>query len=181
MPRIMRDHDVGAGQPCQQFRRNGRKFRGVLNIKPRQSVNFSEVVPKQPVPFWRPHQPIGSFRQVAIFKDGHPGGADAHAGIIGRFKIEARDVHCVGHGMGLIQFTFNPNPAVDLAFIFSFAAKPAFLPNYFRFFKSLFLGENAVGPSIYKGFFALQTPRFRPSFCTHGADDASPTHAIMAP
>jgi len=54
-----------------------------------------------------------------------------------------------------------------------------FSPNYFRFFKSLFLGENPVGPSIYKAFFALQTPHFRPSFCTHRADDAFPTHAIL--
>ena len=72
-------------------------------------------------------------------------------------------------------------PPKPLEYPLSSAAETAFPPNYFRFFKSLFLGENAVGPSIYKGFFALQTPPFCPSFCTHGANDAFPTHAIMPP
>ncbi len=30
---------------------------------------------------------------MAILKDSNPGGADAHAGIIGRFKVEAGDNH----------------------------------------------------------------------------------------
>lgn len=93
--RNVRDHDVGAGQPFQEFRRNGGKFGSVLNIKPGQAVNFSKVLPKPSVRFWWPNQPIGGLHQDAILKDGHPGGTDADPRIIGRFKVYAREVHCV--------------------------------------------------------------------------------------
>ena len=94
---VMRNHEVGAVQPGQKFRRNGGKFRGIQNVEMRQVVNFNEVWQKPSVRFWRPHQPIRSFGQFAILKDGHPGGADAHARGIRRFKIEADKVHRLGH------------------------------------------------------------------------------------
>ena len=86
---VMRDHQIGASQPGQQFRRDVGKFRGIQNIQMRQAVTFNEVWQKPSVRFWWPHQPIRSFGQVAILKDGKPGGANAHARVIGRFKIEA--------------------------------------------------------------------------------------------
>ena len=39
---IMGNHEVGAVQPGQQFRRNGGKFRGIQNIQMRQAVTFNE-------------------------------------------------------------------------------------------------------------------------------------------
>ncbi len=90
---VMRNHEVGAGQPGQKFRRNGGKFRGIQNIQMRQAVTFNEVFVKPAVAFGWPHQPIWRLRQFAILKDGQPGGADAHARGIGRFKVEAGEIH----------------------------------------------------------------------------------------
>jgi hypothetical protein len=59
----------------------------------RQAVAFNENIVKPAMSFGWSHQPIGCFRQVAIFKDCKPGGADAHAGTIGRFKIETGEIH----------------------------------------------------------------------------------------
>ena len=56
--RIMRNHEVGAGQPGQKFRRNGGKFRGIQNIQMRQAVTFNEIILKPAVSFGWPHQPI---------------------------------------------------------------------------------------------------------------------------
>ena len=89
---IMGNHEIGAGQPGQQFRRNGGKFRGVQNIQMRQAVTFNEVWQKPSVGFWWPHQPIRRFGQLAILKDGQPGGANAHARVIGGFKVYAGKV-----------------------------------------------------------------------------------------
>ena len=90
---VMRNHEVGAGQPGQKFRRNGGKFRGIQNIQMRQAVTFNEVFAKPAVAFGWSHQPIRRLGQFAILKDGQPGGADAHARVIGRFKIEAGEIH----------------------------------------------------------------------------------------
>jgi hypothetical protein len=92
---VMRNHEVGADQPGQKFRRNGWKFRCIQNIQMSQAVTFNEVWPKPSMRFGWPHQPMRSLGQCAIFKDRHPGGADANAGIIGRFKIYAGDGHRV--------------------------------------------------------------------------------------
>ena len=91
----MRNHEVGAVHPGQQFRRNGGKFRGIQYIQMSQAVTFNEGFVKPSVAFWGSHQPIGSLRQLAILKDGEPGGADTHARGIGRFKIEAGEIHGV--------------------------------------------------------------------------------------
>ena len=98
---VVRDHDVGASQSFQKFRRDGREFRGIQNIQMRQPVTFNEVIVKPYVRFWRSHQPIRSLRQFAILKHGNPGGADAHAGWIGCFKIYAGEGHCVSVDSGL--------------------------------------------------------------------------------
>ena len=90
---VMRDHEVGAVQPFQKFRRNGEKFRGLHNIEMSQAVTFNEVWPKPTMPFGWPHQPVAGFRQAAIHKDRYPGCTNADAGIIGRFKVEAGDGH----------------------------------------------------------------------------------------
>ena len=97
----MRDNEVGAVQSGQQFRRNGGKFRGIQNIQMRQAVNFNEPVPKKTVAFGWPHQPIRGLRQAAILKDGKPGGADAHARWIGRFKVYAGHNNGSEHAPGL--------------------------------------------------------------------------------
>lgn len=45
---VMRNHEVGADQPGQKFRRNGGKFRGIPNIKMREAVTFNEAFPNHP-------------------------------------------------------------------------------------------------------------------------------------
>ena len=95
--RVMCNQDVSLCQLGQQILRNGREFRGVQNIQMRQTVTFNEVVIKPAVAFRWSHEPIRSFGQIAILKDGQPGGADAHARGIRRFKIETDKVHRLGH------------------------------------------------------------------------------------
>ncbi len=55
---VMGNHEVGAGQPGQKFRRNGGKFRGIQNIQVGQAVTFDEVVAKPAVAFRWSDQPI---------------------------------------------------------------------------------------------------------------------------
>src|ERR1700739_302214 len=59
----------------------------------RQSVAFNEAFVKPAMAFWWTHQPIWRFCKIAIFKDGKPSGANAHARVIGGFKVEADEIH----------------------------------------------------------------------------------------
>lgn len=96
---VVRDDHVRVSQPFQKGRRDVRKLGCILDIKVRQAVTFYEIFAKLSVsPGWT-HQPIRCFRQGAILKDGHAGGADACAGGIGRFKVNAGDDHRVLTGV----------------------------------------------------------------------------------
>ena len=61
------------------------------------------------------------------------------------------------------------------------AGKPAFPLNYFHFCKSAFLAAKPLSPSLYKGFFPVNTPVFRPAFCTHGGQPFVQIHALIVP
>ncbi|MGA2544864.1 MAG: hypothetical protein ABSG78_25215, partial [Verrucomicrobiota bacterium] len=76
----------------------------------------------------------------------------------------------------------HPTPSANSCRRSAFpAAKPAFSPNYFHFCKSAFLGAKRLLPGLYKGFFAVATPVFRPAFCTHGGKALFQTCGMIVP
>lgn len=93
---IVCDYDVCLGQAAQQFSGYRGELRCVLNIKPRETVAvLGPVRQEESMPFGWLHQPIGRFGKSAILKDRHTGGAHADCTVIGRFKVDAGDVHVI--------------------------------------------------------------------------------------
>jgi hypothetical protein len=103
---VMRNHEVGAGQPGQKFRRNGGKFRGIQNIQMRQAVTFNEVFVKPAVAFGWPHQPIRSLRQLPSSKTASPAaqmltreGLAVSKSMLTKFMVCGKPLHASNHRM----------------------------------------------------------------------------------
>ena len=89
----MRDDEVGAGEAREQLGSDGGEHGCVLHIKPSEAVNRGEVFAEPAASVGRAHEPVAGVGELAIFKDGNSGGADAVAGAIGGFKIEGGEGH----------------------------------------------------------------------------------------